>query len=130
MIYTGYYSALYKYLIKVPTLTFVSISGKPPKGWHQYHYKQLAPSYSIWKEWTDNQSLPLEEKIELYTTRFNNEILEKLDPFVVVNDLYELTNSFDIMLLCYEKFNNFCHRHLVSKWLTQRTFQPVNEIIL
>lgn len=36
----------------------------------------------------------------------------------VIEDLKRFSNDIDkIVLLCYEKPNDFCHRHLVSNWL-------------
>lgn len=35
----------------------------------------------------------------------------------VLQDLEFLSNGADVVLLCYEKADAFCHRHLVSDWL-------------
>ena len=43
---------------------------------------------------------------------FYDKILNELDPYQVFKELGE--NS---VLLCYEKPGQFCHRHLVAKWL-------------
>lgn len=105
MIYTGYYANIPFYARH--NLTLVSISGRPPEGFSGLHFKQLAPSWSIFSEWqkTKNEAL--------YTHRFFTEILSKIN----VNDLkYELTRLQDPILLCYEK-EGFCHRHLVRDWL-------------
>lgn len=45
-------------------------------------------------------------------------MLNKLDINDVYRDLQKLSNGKDIVLLCYETPEKFCHRHLVSKWLT------------
>ena len=43
--------------------------------------------------------------------RLYREILSKLDPQKVANDLGP-----DAILLCFEKFNDRCHRRLVAEW--------------
>ena len=46
-----------------------------------------------------------------YIEQYYKEVLSKLDPEKVYKDL---KHSF---LLCYEDNNEFCHRHIVAKWL-------------
>ena len=129
MIYTGYYAAIKYYLDKFPNIALVSISGKPPQNWKYYHYKPLAPSYSIWKEYHDS-TLPLNEKINQYTIRFENEILKNLNVFVVLDQIYQLTHNKNNILLCYEKPDSFCHRHLVAKWILNNSSLVVKELVI
>ena len=73
------------------------------------HYRKLAPDYFT-------MVLPYkcgEIDIAEYTTRYQ-QILDKLDPHEVYKELGE-----DATLLCYEKPDDFCHRHLVAKWLRE-----------
>lgn len=109
-IYTGYYAAVNKYSNVIP----IAISGKPPKHWKYLYYNKLAPSYNIWKQCHDSNDL---NKFEIYTNRFQNEILNHLHPNEVFIDLVNLSGGANFILCCYEKPPNFCHRHLVAKWL-------------
>ena len=43
--------------------------------------------------------------------------LDQLCVEEVLQDLESLSNGADVVLLCYEKADAFCHRHLVSDWL-------------
>jgi uncharacterized protein (DUF488 family) len=52
-----------------------------------------------------------------------------LDVNQVVFELNELANGrfkdTDIALICYEKPSDFCHRHLVSKWLNENGYDCI-----
>jgi uncharacterized protein (DUF488 family) len=37
-----------------------------------------------------------------------------------------LAKDYHIVLLCYEKPDSFCHRHLVAKWFNENGF-PIEE---
>jgi len=81
--------------------------------WAGEKYTSLAPTFSI-LNWWKSLSLreqKLESNIKEYENRYYNEILSKLDPFKVYKELDGK------ILLCFEKPNAFCHRHIVSKWL-------------
>ena len=73
----------------------------------------LAPSSDIFSQQKAN---PDEN---MYTSRFNNEILGILDRGHIVEELEKLGGGNDVVLLCYEKSTDFCHRHLVAKWLSE-----------
>ena len=75
-------------------------------------YKELAPKLSFWKVWHDNIGKISEEKNNrYYVEEFYNQVLSKLDPEKVYNDLD------GSVLLCYESNTQFCHRHIVAAWL-------------
>ena len=52
MIYTGYWAKIHDY--ELNHLTPVGISGWSPSGYTGKTYKKLAPKYSWWREWHDN----------------------------------------------------------------------------
>lgn len=110
MIYTSYYAKIKKLPEDVIP---VSIAGKAPKGFKGIQYKKLAPKYSffsVWKETHDN---------EYYIKHFNKEVLANLDIKQVISDLenFKKDENSKIALICYEKSEDFCHRHLVAYWL-------------
>ena len=116
MIYTSYF-AMQK---KINDMKFIPISicAKTPQWFNGLVYKKLAPTYDILMEYKRNGDK------ERYTERYNNEVLSKLDPFHVIKDLRELTYPYhtgkvNIVLMCYEKSSDFCHRHLVADWLNK-----------
>jgi len=107
-IYTSYFAQL----DKLPTnIVPISICAKAPDFYTGLQYKVLAPSYDLLQHWHKNHD------IKYYNTIFDAEILFWLTRCGVVHDLEILSRGKDVALICYEKPFEFCHRHLVAKWL-------------
>ena len=118
MIYTTYFTKLKKLPSNVIP---ISICTKPPKGYKGLQYKKLAPKYSFfskWKETHDNN---------YYVKHFYEEVLNKLNPIEVLTEINNLLPKdivkCDIVLVCYEKPQDFCHRHLVADWLNKNGYK-------
>lgn len=111
--YTGYYVQLNNYL-KVG-LHPVSISVKCPDWYNGTEYKKLAPKWEFFNEWKNGSH---KGDNEYFTKNYKELVLDKLEPAQVMKELEELTGaSLDkIIFLCYEKSDDFCHRHLVADW--------------
>ena len=118
MIYTGYYARLKKY--EEAGLTSISIAGKAPEFYKGIQYKVFAPSWDIFSKWKSGEINNFQ-----YTDRFNQEILGKLNK----EDVRTFLDSFetDIILLCYEKSGDFCHRHIVADWIESELGKQVEE---
>lgn len=124
MIYTSYFTKL-KFLPEhiIP----ISICGKAPDWYTGLQYKKLAPKYDFFMEWKKNHDN------NYYIECFNKQVLNNLDAKQVVKELDNLllnqTITIDynsnlkeaprIVLVCYEKPSDFCHRHLVADWLNK-----------
>ena len=106
------------YFAKYKGENAVSISAKCPDWYKGREYKKLAPKYWFFKAYKDGDITK-----EEYTFCYKTEVLDKLDPKVVYEELG--TNS---VLLCYEKIGDFCHRHIVSKWLSDNLNIEIKEI--
>ena len=116
MFYTSYYA---KIKALPDNAIPVSIAGKAPNGFNGIQYKKLAPKYSffsVWKETHDNN---------YYIEHFISEVLDVLDVKQVVADLESFKKNKDsiIVLVCYEKSGDFCHRHLVANWLNENGYK-------
>ena len=113
MIYTSYFANLKK----IPdTITLIAICGKVTQFYTGLTYKKLAPKYSffvVWKQTHDN---------DYYIQQFQNLVLDKLNADDVVAELKSLSKTKDFVLVCYEKPTDFCHRHLVAKWLRENGY--------
>jgi len=107
-IYTSYYANL-KNIPK--DIIPISIAGKCPDFYKGLEYKKLAPKYWFFKQWKINHDN------DFYIENFNKEVLNSLTSKEVINDLMFLSEGKDVVLLCYEKPGDFCHRHLVANWL-------------
>lgn len=108
-IWTSYFANIRN--IDLDKIMPIAICGKAIDGWTYPQYKRLAPSWSIYKEYKDSLDR------ERYVRRFTAEILSGLDRSEVMRDLENLSDGKDIVLVCYEKPGDFCHRHLIAEWL-------------
>jgi uncharacterized protein YeaO (DUF488 family) len=113
MIYTSYFA----FIPKLPSdMLKISISLFTPK-WAQVdgYFRSLNPTEQLLRE-AKSGSIPAEEAMEKY----RREILEKLSPVKVYEELIEMLNKSDkhhLVLLCYEKPGEVCHRRFVAEWL-------------
>ena len=114
MIYTGYFEKTDEY--KAKGLTPVSIAGKCPENYHGFEYRRLAPKYEWWKKWHDEHL-----GSAWYKQQYQNTVLKNLSASDVCHDLERFGK--DVILLCYEKPGEFCHRHLVADWFEQNNIQ-------
>ena len=114
MIYTSYFAKIKE--LEKNDITPISICGKSPAWYKGLQYKKLAPKYDFFMKWKENHDN------DYYIKCFNEQVLSKLDPMRVYNELCALADSSKIALICYEKPSDFCHRHLVADWLAERGF--------
>lgn len=99
----------------------ISIAGKAPIGYQGIEYKKLAPKYGFFMKWKETQDN------NFYIEHFNSEVLDTLNVAQVYSELEQLSKTKDCVLLCYEKPNNFCHRHLVANWFKEKLNISVEE---
>ena len=117
-IYTSYYAKCRR----IPhTITRISIAGKAPAGYRGTEYKVLAPKKEFFMKWKENHDN------NYYIKCFNKRVLSHLNPVEVYNRLEELSCGQDIVLICYEKSGDFCHRYLVADWLSKNLGIEVKE---
>jgi len=90
----------------------------PMKGYRFEKYPALMPSLGLLRDWKEGKVT--EEKD--YTQRYYKEVLSKLDPRKVYNDLDGK------ILLCHEPPGAFCHRRLVARWLEHSLGVKVPEL--
>lgn len=114
MIYTSYFAKIKE--LEKNGVTPISICGKAPAWYNGLQYKKLAPKYDFFMKWKENHNN------DYYIKCFNEQVLSKLDPMGVYNELCLLADSNKIALICYEKPSDFCHRHLVADWLADHGF--------
>lgn len=126
-IYTSYYANMKKIKEKYPDATFISIAMKKPDYIEVLEYKKLAPKWTFWKIWKDNISK--KGNNEYYIKEYYNQVLSLLNPNIVLYELEKLSGNSDmVVLLCYEKPQDFCHRHIVADWITKNTKMNIKEL--
>ena len=93
----------------------IGISIGTPKFFYEHTMKELAPRYDM-----------LQMPEDAYRIEFAK-ILNRLNAFEVLKRIKTIANEKDVALLCYEKPNDFCHRHLVAEWLKKEAGFEVKE---
>ena len=111
MIYTSYFGN-YK---NFPTnCVAISITQYPPKGWKGLELRSLAPSVQLLNDY--KQKAIDEYVFELrYLAQLNKDSNLRESIKAV---LLELDKKYEnVILCCYEKSGDFCHRHVLAQWL-------------
>lgn len=115
-IYTSYFANGAK-LQKVGIM-IIGIALYPPKWFKGISNKYVSPSWDI---------LHNSKSEDDYVQRFNTEILAHRDPKVFISAIEKMSKGKDVALCCFEKPNEFCHRHLVAKWLNEQLGLRIEE---
>lgn len=108
MIYTGYFSHQTKYISA--GLVPISVAQYIPKKISEsgiIEYKRLAPS----RDMMELAKRDLGAFIVAYETK-----LSRMNRDMVIDELMALSEGADVVLLCYEKPENFCHRQIIAHW--------------
>lgn len=98
------------------SITPIAISLSVPKSESFKIYKKLCPTWFMLNEYKEDNDK------NKYTERFNI-LLKRVNCDKVVKELQELSEGKDVCLLCYEKPDDFCHRHLVAKHLKNNGYE-------
>jgi len=109
MIYTSYFAKLKE--VRNLGITPISIAQGVPRGIDVLSYKKVAPPWSLVKEYKRSNDSALYIRVYFET------ILNKLNQYKVITDILLLAMSPDVALICFEKPEDFCHRHIVAEWL-------------
>lgn len=113
-IYTSYYAKVSKHYDNARVL--VRISKSKPAWFTEYTY-ELECLYPHWDliQGLKSKTLNWDEYRERYLHQLSflsrNDVLKMLEKISIEN------GGKDIILLCWEKPEEHCHRHLVAEWL-------------
>ena len=97
----------------------VSIARHTPKWYAGVCCPEIAPTASMirrWKEDSQHVKYTKDDYLVDYVA-----ILDRINPKAFVAWLESL-GGYSVALLCYEKPDDFCHRHLVADWLHKNGF--------
>lgn len=133
MVYTSYFGKMSKFPKNyIP----VAICGGIPHWYNGAWYKAPAPKIGFFQEWKKNQDN------NYYIQHYKEEVLDKLNISKVIIDIHMMvpeeiravmkdsiwkSPDFHVVLLCYEKTGDFCHRHLFANWLHDTAGLEVTE---
>ena len=121
MIYTGYYANIKKY--EEAGLVPVAISGKVPGFYNGLAYKKFAPRWETFKKWKNHEINNIQ-----YTEEYKK-YLNSLDKEEIRLDFDSPHECSNMILLCYEKIGDFCHRHILADWLEDNFGYKVEEYV-
>ena len=106
-IFTGNY-----YECKAGNLISISFDKGISAGFTGKNIIKLAPNRQFWDVWRDNiGKISEEENNRYYVEEYYNQILLKID----IEEL--LKEEENPILLCYEKGQEICHRHIVAEYI-------------
>ncbi len=115
-IYTSYFANGAK--LQKAGIMIIGIALYPPKWFNGMSNKYVSPSWDI---------LHNSKSKEDYAQRFDTEILARRDPKAFLTAIEKMSNGKDVALCCFEKPDEFCHRHLVAKWLNEKLGLQIEE---
>jgi len=115
MFYTSYFAKIKAIKEKYPNMLLVSISHDKPKFLENdetiENWGILGPIRSLLNDYKSGKCDEAE-----YTQRYNL-YLHKMWPSIQTIFYQKYYQSIDVVMLCYEKPDAFCHRHLLAHFL-------------
>jgi uncharacterized protein YeaO (DUF488 family) len=105
-----------KYYLKV------SISLYRPKEFNGMQINSFAPTKELLSAFKNGLS---EEEYEI---RYRDQINKLSDIYSFFKIMAKQAKGRDILLLCYEKKNSFCHRHILSDIIYERYGYRIKEL--
>ena len=109
MIYTSYFAKMRKFT-KEQLDACICIARYQPHGVNLLSYEYVAPEVQILRKYK------CEKDQEAYIKAYNQQ-LSRLDVHQVAKDLDGK------ICICYEKSEDFCHRHLLAEWLRDAGYE-------
>lgn len=103
----------------------ISISGDRGRkvGYVGRALPKLAPRKGFWMTFFNNiGKIPEADNIRYYIEEYYKQVLSKVD----IEDL--LKDEKDPILLCYEKGQDFCHRHILAEYIEMKYGIKVRDI--
>ena len=114
MIYTSYY-AKYAKSNTASNVIGVQISNSRPQWFEKelISMKDLAPNWDLVSLWKNCQ---------ITEEQFRDQYIQQLECTTTKSEvtarLLDLLNEYDVVvLLCYERYGDVCHRHYLAEWL-------------
>ena len=111
MIYTSYFAQMKKLCNEFAKDSFVSIARYSPFWYHGLALEALMPSKELLAGYRAGKIT-----VEEYTKQFNAQLAN-----LNVHDYGEALQGH--VLICFERSEEFCHRHLVTKWLNDNGYE-------
>lgn len=109
-IYTSYFAKAA--ILRKAGIVPIGVALWPPRFFRGISMKQVAPRrYMLDDRLTDEE----------YIGMYRNDVLRFVDAKSFIRLLEEAGRGMDVALCCFEKPNEFCHRHILAQWLKEQT---------
>lgn len=109
-IYTSYFGNSKK--LQQAGIKVIGIALYPPRWFNGISLKQVAPTKSIL--FANGQTQ------EDYIRRYRSEVLSQQDMQQFLKTVEQASGGQDVALCCYEKPEDFCHRHILADWIKEK----------
>lgn len=116
-IYTSYFGNSKK--LQQAGIKVIGISLYPPRWFNGISLKQVAPTKSIL--FANGQTQ------EDYKRRYRSEVLSQQDMQQFLKTVEQASVGQDVALCCYEKPEDFCHRHILADWIKEKLGIEISE---
>lgn len=117
-IYTSYFANLKN--LEKDDIVPIGICCYPPKWFKGPNLRAIAPSPDILEKCKSSHAE--------YEKRYRTEVLSLFkDANILLERISFISGGKDTALCCYEKPSDFCHRHILTKWLEEQTGIKVEE---
>lgn len=117
-IYTSYFGNINN-LIKNNIIP-IGVCCYPPNDFKGVNLTSIAPTPDILNNCRSNH--------QEFRKRYKAEVLSIFkDPNLFIDRLRFITDNKDCALCCFEKPDEFCHRHLIADWLNETLNLDVHE---
>ncbi len=117
-IYTSYFANLKN--LEKDDIVPIGICCYPPKWFKGPNLRAIAPSTDILEKCKSSHAE--------YEKRYRTEVLSLFkDANILLERISFISGGKDAVLCCYEKPSDFCHRHILAKWLEEQTGIKVEE---
>lgn len=114
MIYISYFAKLKKF---PENFQSIAICQFPPKWYTGPSVKIFSPNPDILLQYKFGQ-LDEEEYTKLYLNQLSN-----IDISYYIEKIFSLCGEKTPILLCYEKSEDFCHRHILTQYLNNLGYE-------
>lgn len=117
-IYTSYFANLKN--LEKDDIVPIGICCYPPKWFKGPNLRAIAPSPDILEKCKSSHTE--------YEKRYRTEVLSLFkNANILLERISFISGGKDAALCCYEKPSDFCHRHILAKWLEEQTGIKVEE---
>lgn len=117
-IYTSYFANLKN--LEKDDIVPIGICCYPPKWFKGPNLRAIAPSPDILEKCKSSHAE--------YEKRYRTEVLSLFkDATILLERISFISGGKDAALCCYEKPSDFCHRHILAKWLEEQAGIKVEE---